>query len=143
MLTRRLATALVITLASIALAKPDRPVERKPDTKKLVPVKVPDISFRCQFGIIVQSGFEKRTVVIEQGGNWSAVGRVRADGQLQVLWTSASGTEAHGVYRLIGDNLVGSFVYTTSGEVDASGRITGDATTETLWRMPEPEPDFM
>jgi hypothetical protein len=91
------------------------------------------IDWDCQFGHISQVG---RTVTVE-GPSWSAAGSLRLDGTIILYWQSGE-TQAIGVYRRVGDDLVGHWGYAANVEImdgDICDRDGNSLSGETLTRQ--------
>lgn len=101
--------------AALAHAKPER---KDPTPKK---VELPDISMTCQYGVIIQQGRDLTIV----GPSWNAVGKVRDDGSIFLLWTDSEGKQAPSVYRTSDGVPVGKWGYGPGATVEG-GEMKGE-----------------
>jgi hypothetical protein len=95
--------AVVVTIAAHALygLTPDR---KDPPPPKKTPAPPPFIGGACNWGTLLQDG---RKVTITGHGHWEAVGKIRADNRLEVLWTRLSdGALCPGLYRINADGSI-------------------------------------
>lgn len=123
-----LVASLVIT-SSAAPVRPDS--YRVPTTPP--PIAVPDLRGPWNWGELTQ--FD-RTIQIKGSPVWEAVGVIRKDGKVQLLWTKkASGEPCPAVYAIKEGKLVGHYGYSGQAWVGESGELEGNILSETLFRV--------
>ena len=126
--------SLLLALATLVLAfavghtsltaAPDRKPTYTPP-RCVAPGPVPHVAMMSwQYGLVTQNG---RAVVVEGNAAWYAVGRIRDDGTIELMWINRDdGTRAAGLYRLVVDDegvrMEGSW---TREPLDNDGRLRG------------------
>jgi hypothetical protein len=137
-----LAALLLAFLAVFAFSKPTNPNSVKPVAPKAKEVNRPRImGYVTNYGDCLSSGPNQFTI---EGQFWSAVGTIRNDGSVTILWTSlASGNLYIGVYHVgIEGNLQGIYGNVNNAKLEENGELTGTFFSERVYRI-EPElPDI-
>ena len=97
--------------------------------------RVPNLAFVSSEGTIAQTG---RLIAIA-GELWTATGEIRADGKIEIHWTTACGWyEAVGLYeyRSDGPRLVGQWGLVSHGaRIDEAGNLTGHVASHRVYRF--------
>jgi len=136
--------AFVLFAAALAFGKPTNPNAAKPapvaPSEKLIP-RPRIMGYVTNYGDCLPNGKDQFTI---EGNFWSAVGTIRKDGSIFILWTSlTSGDLYPGVYHVdqIG-NLYGIYGNANSAKLEDNGELTGKVYQERIYRI-EPElPDI-
>ncbi len=119
----RLILAVTVLLAFVAIAstKPvPPPTAKSPD----VPAAsaIPNLAGDTNWGVIAQTG---RAIQITGHASWFAVGAIRDDGRVQVVWTLTDESKAGiGVYEVGKDgNLTGHWQWGENATLDKNGDL--------------------
>lgn len=128
---------LLVLLAAIpmVMAKPDLPAPKKEASPK-VP-SVPNLAGQTNWGELTQVGSSFK---IDGHPVWFAVGEIRVDGKVNVIWTLRENNEpCPGVYeiRKIDNALVGLWGYSRHEiHIDEEGNLVGSPTyTDTTYKI--------
>lgn len=127
-LSRAIFFALCLSIALYAMAKPDRPQEKKPSKQ----VPIPRIAGESRWGIIAQDG---RAITIDGHDHWYVLtGEIRADGKLFVVWIRRSdGRAGPGLYDIGADGSIsGRWGWGDVAEQDDNGNWRGLNMFDTL-----------
>lgn len=121
-----------IALLSAQATEPVRP--RKPEAPSApAPKRLPDLDFTCQFGKIAQSG---NALQISGHPGWSALGEIRADGKIFLLWTRlGTGEPCPGLYVWNGSELNGFWGQGGAARIDEEGNLIGSLNAERLHKI--------
>ncbi len=86
---------------------------------------LPKLAGGCTYGRITQTG---RQLSVNGHPRWTAVGSIREDGKVFLIWTDAFGNHAAlSVYAVKGKRLEGTWGWADDCEIDlASGELVGD-----------------
>ena len=118
------ACIILSALIPFALSAPDKPA--KPEAKKIEPKKpaVPTLAVagETNWGTLTQAG---REIQIEGHPVWEAIGTIREDGKVQIIWTlSGTGRPCPGVYEIQKDGtLAGVWGYGHQVRINTVGQL--------------------
>lgn len=92
------------------------------------------------WGTVTQRG---RDIEIADHPDWSAVGRIRDDGKVFLLWTDLrNGGACPSVYDVTEHGLQGLWGRGDEGAaIDATGNMTGPVRTDWVYKRPPPVPE--
>ena len=99
--------------------------------------KLPDISGQTNWGYLDQTG---RNFSITGHDKWQAIGSIRKDGKVQLIWTQLSNKEpCPGVYSIREkDNaLVGVWGYSNRVNVEPDGSLSGEVQSDITFHVKE------
>jgi hypothetical protein len=124
--------AFVAAIIVVSLgAQPTQEKKKLPDLEKLNPTN---------WGVIRQVGCN---FVLEGHPHWEAVGVIREDGSINLLWTRLSDTfPCPGEYEVLQDGTLGG-VWGENGEGEVkNGKTVGLTRPDRIYQLPPPEPEF-
>lgn len=138
---RLLAILTVLLTCTFVIAKPSRPEPAKPLPKADA---VPHLAGASNWGEVTQSG---RTLQINGHSSWFAVGEVRKDNTVMLVWTLNDGSRSGiGVYNVVnGHDLEGHWGWGDTVYLNEKGELCGEwLMRDTTYKIKpmEPEPDF-
>lgn len=138
---RTLYIALLLITPIALLAKPPGRVQDKPEVAPK-PAPVMKLVGNTNWGRYVEVGPGQFT--LEDHPIWYAVGRVREDGKVFVLWTHRNTDDiCPGVYEIQPDgSLAGVWGYSHLTKVEPSGELTGTINVDRVFVLPPPEPEI-
>lgn len=137
----------LLCIAPIAVAKPTKPLPSKAE-KPVVSRKAASLTrLKCMGGKLTNWGtMDLGNPTFELTGHiqWDAFATVREDGKVEVTWTFKSdGKVAPGLYTVEPDgSLLGIWGYGDQVRWEANGELTGRVSSDKIYAMPTPEPDF-
>ena len=121
--------AVALFTFTLASAHPELARTNKEETKQALP----DLAMQCQFGAITQFG---PSIQISGNPSWTALGVLRNDGKIQVLWTRGGSLEPlPGVYEFKDGKLIGHYGYALQSWIDDKGELAGTRNPETLYKV--------
>ena len=136
---RTLIAAAILFVSAMAIdAKPDKPAPPKSEQKKAAPVIV---SGMTNWGNLQRSG---NVLKIEGNIFWEALGEIRSDGRVYLLWTKKSTNEpCPGVYAIkTNGELHGHWGYGGRCSVNDKGDLVGVTYSERIHSVEPPVPGF-
>ncbi len=125
--------ALCLLCGSMVLGKPVRSIPKAPEAKKAT---VPDLAGDTNWGTLTQDG---KAFTINGNAMWRAVGHIREDGKVFVLWTDLTNDEpCPGVYELRDGELHGTWARSSNSDFEKDGSGMRDI----IRKVKPVEPDF-
>lgn len=127
---------LAVVYGALAGLTPDR---KEPAPPKKMPPPPPYVGGPCNWGTILQDG---RKIEIRGHSHWEAVGRIRLDGKLEVLWTRLhDGALCPGLYKLNADGSIkGRWAEGSTGaKIGDDGELDGPVTYDETVRAAKAE----
>jgi hypothetical protein len=126
----------------LIIASPERP-DIKP-SPKAAPLPIPDLSGLTNWGLMEQSGRQLR---LTGHPVWEAVGNIKANGEVYLLWTLLSnGQPAPSLYKVVegihGKELHGNWNYAENVTVDKDGKIEGLNRPDVVRKIPPVMPEI-
>lgn len=113
---------------------PDRPDLPKSKAKEN---PVPFIGGHTNWGFLEHDQKDPRKFTITGHSHWEAVGEIRPDGKVFILWTMLSdGRRAPGVYRIEGRDLHGQWAFGENVEVQEDGSLKGFLHDDVTYKLP-------
>lgn len=98
---------------------------------------IPVLPNSTNWGKLTQVGKDFR---IEGHPNWDAVGRIRDDGKVFVLWSLRStGDPCPGVYEIKCGELIGLWGFGTEVEIKNDGSIGGEVRADRIYLVEVPD----
>lgn len=132
------AIMILFTVALTTDAKPDKPAPKAEQKKAMPPVIVSGLT---NWGTLTQSG---TSIKLEGHPVWDAIGNVRPDGRVYILWTlKATSEPCPGVYNVNKDgSLDGLWGYGGRCQVDEKGDLVGDTHSDRIYSVVPEVPGF-
>lgn len=126
-----------LTLSCVVLCmvahSPAQEKQKYPDLGQFSPSNWGTVTFAPESGQFTFDGHPQ----------WFAVGHVRKDGRIFILWTlRATDEPCPGVYDMVDGNWTGKWGHSSSCQIDGDGNLVGTVMSDSIYKVEPPKGDI-